>query len=195
MSTTMRLVSTGMARNEHAVTTPVRPMPPAVAQNASAPSSAGPRCAPRRRAGRGRRRRRGPSTSRRRWWFLPWTSAATAPPTVTWRVPGVTGTNQPRGTRNAQQLVEGGAGAGGHDAGGGVEHRARGASPPSWSTHDAAGVLGGVAIGAAEAAGEHAARPAESARHRAQRRRRGTTVAAVGAVRPHPVQQRRRQAR
>ncbi len=26
-----------------------------------------------------------------RWWFLPWTSAATAPPTVTWRVPGVTG--------------------------------------------------------------------------------------------------------
>ncbi len=26
------------------------------------------------------------------WWFLPWMSAAIAPPTVTWRVPGVTGT-------------------------------------------------------------------------------------------------------
>ena len=32
------------------------------------------------------------------WWFLPCTSAAIAPPTVTRRVPGVTGTNQPSGT-------------------------------------------------------------------------------------------------
>ena len=31
------------------------------------------------------------------WWFLPWMSAAIAPPTVTWRVPGVTATNQPNG--------------------------------------------------------------------------------------------------
>ena len=35
-----------------------------------------------------------------RWWFLPWMSAAIAPPTVTYLVPGVTGTNQPRGTRS-----------------------------------------------------------------------------------------------
>ena len=33
-----------------------------------------------------------------RWWFLPCTSAAMAPPTVTCRVPGVTGTNQPSGS-------------------------------------------------------------------------------------------------
>ena len=33
-----------------------------------------------------------------RWWFLPWMSDAMAPPTVTCRVPGVTGTNQPSGT-------------------------------------------------------------------------------------------------
>ena len=32
------------------------------------------------------------------WWFLPCTSAAMAPPTETDRVPGETGTNQPRGT-------------------------------------------------------------------------------------------------
>ena len=31
------------------------------------------------------------------WWFLPWMSDAIAPPTVTWRVPGETATNQPRG--------------------------------------------------------------------------------------------------
>ena len=33
------------------------------------------------------------------WWFLPWTSEATAPPSVTNDVPGVTGTNQPRGRK------------------------------------------------------------------------------------------------
>ena len=31
------------------------------------------------------------------WWFLPWTSAPIAPPIVTWRVPGSTGTHQPSG--------------------------------------------------------------------------------------------------
>jgi hypothetical protein len=35
-----------------------------------------------------------------RWWFLPWMSAARAPPTVTNRVPGDTATNHPSGTRN-----------------------------------------------------------------------------------------------
>ena len=32
------------------------------------------------------------------WWFLPCTSAAMAPPTVTCLVPGDTGTNQPAGS-------------------------------------------------------------------------------------------------
>ena len=29
------------------------------------------------------------------WWFFPWTSDAMAPPTVTWRVPGITGSQRP----------------------------------------------------------------------------------------------------
>ena len=77
--------------------TPVRPMPPAVAQKMSGV------------LGRrdGQRRRRCPVSSvrdctgcrtcRRRGGPLPWMSLAIAPPTVTYRVPGVTGTNQPRG--------------------------------------------------------------------------------------------------
>ena len=40
-----------------------------------------------------------------RWWFLPWTSAATIPPSVTNCVPGVTGTNQPRGQEQPVDLV------------------------------------------------------------------------------------------
>ena len=32
------------------------------------------------------------------WWFLPCTSAAMAPPMVTWRVPGSTGTHSPNGS-------------------------------------------------------------------------------------------------
>ena len=32
------------------------------------------------------------------WWFLPWMSHAMAPPIVTWRVPGSTGTHSPNGS-------------------------------------------------------------------------------------------------
>ena len=32
------------------------------------------------------------------WWFLPWMSQAMAPPTVTCRVPGRTGTHRPNGS-------------------------------------------------------------------------------------------------
>ena len=38
------------------------------------------------------------------WWFLPWMSAAIAPPTDTSRVPGVTGTNQPSGTNRSMRV-------------------------------------------------------------------------------------------
>ena len=76
--------------------TPVRPMPPAVAQKSSGSWSGPTSTTP---AGVRRRSEwtcwaKEPS----RWWFLPWTSAAMAPPTVTYRVPGDTGTNQPWGT-------------------------------------------------------------------------------------------------
>ena len=77
------------------VTTPVSPMPPAVAQKSSASFVGDTVNAP---LGVTRRIsvtwvQNDPST----WWFFPCTSAATAPPIETWRVPGVTGTNQPWG--------------------------------------------------------------------------------------------------
>ena len=98
VSTARRLVAIGIRRIVASTTIPVRPMPPTVAQNSSG-------CVDRRRA-RPARRWRGAATGARRcrpnepstWWFLPWMSLAMAPPTVTNRVPGVTGTNQPRGT-------------------------------------------------------------------------------------------------
>ena len=39
------------------------------------------------------------------WWFLPCTSAAIAPPTVRWRVPGSTGGSSPYGTRCSSSSV------------------------------------------------------------------------------------------
>ena len=56
--------------------------------------------------------------------------------------------------------------------------------------HPAAGVLGGVAVAAAEAAGDDAPRAGVERRGRRRARRRrsgGPTSAAVGAVRPQPV--------
>ncbi len=81
------------------IITPVRPMPPAVAQNRSGSESAESAAVP---VGVARVievtwEQKLPST----WWFFPWISAAMAPPTVTSRVPGVTGTNQPRGTNRS----------------------------------------------------------------------------------------------
>ena len=79
------------------VTTPVSPMPPTVAQKAAG-SRSGPRV----------RTSPHPSTRSREcthcpklpstWWFLPCTSAATAPPTETWAVPGSTGRLRPWGS-------------------------------------------------------------------------------------------------
>ncbi len=76
---------------------PVSPMPPAVAQNsAGSPSLVTVRGSPPGSSRSNDRtcRAKLPAT----WWFLPCTSAAMAPPTVTWRVPGDTGTNQPCGS-------------------------------------------------------------------------------------------------
>ena len=76
---------------------PVRPLPPTVAQNSSDSSPSGVRV------------RTLPSAVSRSmdstwlpklpalWWFLPWMSQAMAPPTVTCRVPGRTGTHRPSG--------------------------------------------------------------------------------------------------
>ena len=76
---------------------PVRPIPPTVARN---PSGSPP--------GVSRRTSPLPSSSSissiqlprlpSLRWFLPCTSAATAPPTVRWRVPGRTGSSRPSGT-------------------------------------------------------------------------------------------------
>ena len=97
VSTSSWLVSIGFRRMVASRTMPVRPMPPAVAQNRSGSWLGVIRCLP-------------PAgvtmvmastwlhQEPARWWFLPWMSLAIAPPTVTWRVPGVTGTNQPSGT-------------------------------------------------------------------------------------------------
>ncbi|CAM5447240.1 hypothetical protein STANM309S_05646 [Streptomyces tanashiensis] len=91
----MREVSTGSSRRVAERITPVRPRPPVVASKSGVP---------------GRTVRIPPSAVRSSsavtcrpkepepWWFLPWMSAAIAPPTVTYRVPGVTGTNQPSGS-------------------------------------------------------------------------------------------------
>ena len=81
------------------VTTPVRPMPPAVAQKRAGSDEADRVTVPVGVTNVISRtwEQKLPST----WWFLPWMSAAMAPPTVTSRVPGVTGTNQPSGTRRS----------------------------------------------------------------------------------------------
>ena len=156
------------------VTTPVRPMPPAVAPNSRVAAGVTDRTL----AVGGDAASSGSTWSPKlpsRWWFLPWMSAAMAPPTVTCRVPGVTGTNQPRGSSARISVVEAGA-------------RRRRSPSPSLQVERAppgerghvedgpAGVLRGVAVGAAQAAGEDAAR----------RRRR----AAASATSPSPRRRR-----
>ena len=60
------------------------------------------------------------------WWFLPWMSLAMAPPTVTKRVPGETGTKKPRGTatrsRSSRLTPAGTVTVAGRLVDGGVEH-------------------------------------------------------------------------
>ncbi len=75
----------------------MRPIPPKVARNRSR-SSLREQSTIRPSATRMRRRVTCPPKQPAQWWLPPWTSAATIPPTVTNCVPGVTGTNQPRGS-------------------------------------------------------------------------------------------------
>ena len=98
VSCTMNGLSMGRSLKARRRIIPLSPMPPTVAANRSSPGSA---------------RRSDPSapmtsshSSRRPklpapWWFLPCTSQAAMPPTVTNLVPGVTGGNQPRGAKVA----------------------------------------------------------------------------------------------
>src|SRR4051794_8204181 len=96
VSTSIRSLSPRAGRTVSSATMPVRPMPPAVAVNSSASDS---RVTVRRSpsgvtsSNASTWAEKAPSA----WWFLPWTSAASAPPSVTWLVPGITGENQPWG--------------------------------------------------------------------------------------------------
>ncbi len=97
MSTRTRDVGTCFIATVARRMMPVSPMPPAVAQNSSgSQSGVTRRTCPSEvsRSNSGTWTAKLPAT----WWFLPCTSAAIAPPTVTWRVPGETGTNQPSGS-------------------------------------------------------------------------------------------------
>ena len=89
------------------------------------------------------------------WWFFPWMSLATAPPTVTKRVPGVTGTKNPRGTISRSSVSR-------------LTPASTWAIPAAGSSADrivageqlddrAAAVLGRIAVGTAETPGDHPA--------------------------------------
>jgi hypothetical protein len=97
VSTMICHVSIGFMATRARRITPVRPMPPAVAQNRS-----GSCCGPTRWTWPSAVSRSSQRTCCEKlpamWWFSPWMSAAMAPPTVTYRVPAVTGTNRPIGT-------------------------------------------------------------------------------------------------
>ena len=127
------------------------------------------------------------------WWFLPWMSLAIAPPTVTKRVPGVTGTKQPRGTSTRSSSSRLTPGRHGRRAGGVVDDRLVGVV--AQAQHGAAAVLRRVAVGPAQPAGDAAA-AGRSLTAAAQpvdvATRRSTTSAADGAVRPQPVNVSRR---
>src|SRR6266545_3227771 len=98
VSTRKYAVSTGFSRIVAPSTTPVSPIPPTVAQNrsASVPDGCSVRTTPSApsRSSDSRWLPNEPSM----WWFLPCTSAAIAPPTVTCRVPGTTGSHSPNGS-------------------------------------------------------------------------------------------------
>ncbi len=70
------------------------PSPPAVAAKSGPPGATSMTRAPRSRPRRATCEQNVPAEA----WFLPCTSLATAPPSVTKRLPGSTGTVQPRGT-------------------------------------------------------------------------------------------------
>ena len=79
-----------------------------------------------------------------------------APPTVTWRVPGRDHRPQPEREQGAHQLVEADAGLDPDPAPGQVD--VEDPVEAGRDDHVAAGVLGGVAVTAAEAPGDDASR-------------------------------------
>ena len=111
------------------------------------------------------------------WWFFPWMSAAIAPPTVTRRVPGVTGTNQPSGTNRSMRVSRL------TPAPTVIRPASRStawtASSQVASSDGAAGVLRGVAVAAAQAAGHETA---TTAADRDARRRDGHGLVDDGRV-------------
>ena len=175
---------------------PVRPMPPAVAQNSSGSASGvtvcGSAC-----SAPGKRMSKlvtwlanDPAT----WWFLPCTSAAIAPPTVTWRVPGETGTNQPCGSPATMSCSrETPASATTTPVAG---SRLMMLVQPAGGDDQAARGLRRVVVAAAEAARDHGGLPAGRSASRAARRSSAAASASVagaarsavvGAIRPQPV--------
>jgi len=124
------------SRSTADVTMPVEPHPPAVAQNRSGSTSGPTVLAP-----VGVTRRSEATCSQNapsRWWFLPWTSAAMAPPTVTLPGPRGDGTNQPCGHRGAEDRVDGGASAHRHEPRGAVDLADPPEAPPSITVPPAA---------------------------------------------------------
>ena len=97
VSMAQRLVSIRSRRIVASTMIPVSPIPPTVAQNSSGRSSGETSTIEPSASSRRSRSTLVPNEPSR-WWFLPWMSLATAPPTVTKRVPGDTGTKKPRGT-------------------------------------------------------------------------------------------------
>jgi hypothetical protein len=77
---------------------PVSPMPPMVARKRSG-SASREHSTMRPSATRILRERTCPPNDPVRWWLLPWTSAATIPPSVMNWVPGATGSKNPRGRK------------------------------------------------------------------------------------------------
>ena len=129
-----------------------------------------------------RARQNAPST----WWFLPWMSLAIAPPTVTYRVPGVTGDEAAERQQQPHQPVEADARPRRSPC---RPSRSRAWTRPApvMSTTRAAGVLRRVAVGAAQPAGDHAAGGAVGRRtrrapgvHGGQRRRGATQPVSHG---------------
>ena len=105
MSSASRAIpSTRRRRSVARSTTPVRPSPPIVAANIG-PFSVGEQFmrVPSLRASSKDSRWRPKVPAR--WWFLPCTSLAMAPPTVTKRVPGVTGRNHPLPSASGRQAT------------------------------------------------------------------------------------------
>ena len=91
-------VSVGVISTVTRKTIPVSPLPPTVAQNSSASWPSGVRWRIWPSAVSSSIDRTWLPKLPALWWFLPWMSEAIAPPMVTCRVPGSTGTHSPNGS-------------------------------------------------------------------------------------------------